>query len=365
MPTNRASHSPAPAPHPTGLIARLRGRLSSLIREVGKFGVVGALSYLIDTGGYNYFRFVLDLGPLTSKTLSVTVAATAAFLGNRYWTWRHRKASGLGREYFLYFVFNAVGLLISLLCLGANTYVLGPIWPETFQTPLAENIAANGIGLVLGTLFRFYSYRKWVFLPPDAPPVDPHTGLPEAPPASPAGAPEWYYEDLYPGRRFDLGVTEVDEEEMLAFARRFDPQWYHVDAARAASSEYGGVIASGWFTASLFMRAYVDHVLTRAAAHASPGVEELRWTAPVRAGDRLAGTLEVLQRRPSQARPGLGTVTLQGTMTRLDASGAKSEEVLRLRFRGWFGMREPATEDSPELDGGSQVGAPNAPGAGS
>jgi acyl dehydratase len=147
------------------------------------------------------------------------------------------------------------------------------------------------------------------------------------------GAPaDLFYEDLTPGRRFDLGVTVVDGAEMLAYARRFDPQWYHADPGAAAASEYGGLIASGFFTVSLFMRAYVDHVLSRAAAAASPGLEELRWTAPVYAGDRLAIALDVLDRGPSTARPGLGTVTLEGTMTRLDPEGV----VLRTRFRGWF-----------------------------
>jgi acyl dehydratase len=147
------------------------------------------------------------------------------------------------------------------------------------------------------------------------------------------------YDDLVPGRRFELGTTTVDGAEMRAFAERFDPQWYHVDAARAGGSPYGGLIASGWFTASLFMRAYVDAVLCRAAAFASPGVEELRWLAPVYAGDVLRGVLEVLDRAPSESRPGLGTVTLRGELYR--ATGG--ECVLRCRFRGWFGMRsDPA-----------------------
>ncbi|MQA26944.1 MAG: acyl dehydratase [Micromonosporaceae bacterium] len=129
---------------------------------------------------------------------------------------------------------------------------------------------------------------------------------------------------------------------MLAYAQRWDPQWYHVDEERASASEYGSLIASGWFTASIFMRGYVDRVLTRAAAYASPGVEEMRWTAPVRAGDRLAGTLEVVERKPSETRPGLGTVTLSGVLTRLGADGAPEQDVLRMRFRGWFGMRSAA-----------------------
>ncbi|TDC67382.1 acyl dehydratase [Micromonospora sp. KC207] len=126
---------------------------------------------------------------------------------------------------------------------------------------------------------------------------------------------------------------------MVAFARRFDPQWYHVDAERAAASHHGGLIASGFYTVSLFMRAYVDHVLARAAADASPGLEELRWLAPVRAGDHLAARLDVMGSRPSTARPGLGTVSLTGTMFRLGTDGRPEQEVLRTRFRGWFTLR--------------------------
>lgn len=150
------------------------------------------------------------------------------------------------------------------------------------------------------------------------------------------GTPDLFYEDLTPGRSFDLGVVSVDPDEMLAFARRYDPQWYHVDAGLAAASPYGGLIASGFYTASLFMRAYVDHVLVRAASAASPGMEELRWTAAVYGGDQLAVRLDVLDRKPSTARPGLGTVTLAATMTRQ----ADGQVVMRTRFRGWFARRE-------------------------
>ena len=148
-----------------------------------------------------------------------------------------------------------------------------------------------------------------------------------------------FYEDFAPGLIFDLGVADVEGDEMVAFARRFDPQWYHVDEGLAAESAYGGLIASGFYTVSLFMRAYVDVLLDRAAAAASPGLEELRWTAPVYAGDRLAVRLEVLDRAPSRARPGFGTVILAGTMTRLGADGEPEQDVLRTRFRGWFALR--------------------------
>jgi acyl dehydratase len=141
-----------------------------------------------------------------------------------------------------------------------------------------------------------------------------------------------HFEDLPPGTVVDLGVVDVDRAEMLAFAHRFDPQWYHVDEEAAAASPYGDVIASGFFTVSLFMRAYVDHLLSRAAAEASPGLEELRWLAPVYAGDRLAVRLKVLAAAPSHSKPGVGTLTIEATMTR----ESDAADVLRTRFRGWF-----------------------------
>jgi acyl dehydratase len=144
-----------------------------------------------------------------------------------------------------------------------------------------------------------------------------------------------FFEDLTPGREFDLGVVEIDRDEMVAYAQRFDPQWYHVNADAARNSEYGGLIASGFYTVSLFMRAYVDHVLSRAAAAASPGLEELRWRAAVYAGDKIAIRLDVLDSAPSVTKPGLGTVTLAATMTRI----GDDRVVLRTQFRGWFHNR--------------------------
>lgn len=160
------------------------------------------------------------------------------------------------------------------------------------------------------------------------------------------GAPaRLFYEDLTPGRRFDLGVVDIDRDEMIAYATRFDPQWYHVNADTARTSEYGDLIASGFFTVSLFMRAYVDGVLSEAAAGASPGLEELRWTAAVYPGDRLSVRLDVLTAAPSATKPGYGTVTLAGTMTRLDPDGRPDKDVLRTRFRGWFRQRPVTTTD--------------------
>lgn len=151
--------------------------------------------------------------------------------------------------------------------------------------------------------------------------------------------PELYFEDLTPGRTFDLGPVRIDEAEMLAFAERFDPQWYHVDRARAEASSWDGLIASGWFTASLCMRIYVDHVLSRAAADTSPGIEELRWLAPVRAGDRLRGVLTIADALESSRGPALGTVVLRWELLRDDPR--PDQAVLRMQGRGWFHRREP------------------------
>jgi putative flippase GtrA len=155
------------------LLRRAYERFASLLHELAKFGAVGAIAFVIDLGGTNLLRYGLHQGALTSKVLATVVAATFAYLANRFWTWRHREQSGLAREYFLFFVLNGIGLLISLLIIGFVEYTL------KLHSPLSYNIAII-LGNGLGTLFRFWSYKKWVFLPPDLPSVDPHTGLPEA-----------------------------------------------------------------------------------------------------------------------------------------------------------------------------------------
>nr|WP_236667797.1 GtrA family protein [Nonomuraea sp. K271] len=137
---------------------------------MAKFGSIGAIAFLIDTGAYNLFLLGVELGPLTSKVFATTISATFAYLGNRFWTFRHREQSGLGREYFLFFLLNGIALLFGLLVIGFTTYTLHLV------DPLSANIA-NIIGVGLGTLFRFWSYKKWVFLEATEPiPVE----LPEA-----------------------------------------------------------------------------------------------------------------------------------------------------------------------------------------
>ncbi len=130
--------------------------------------------------------------------------------------------------------------------------------------------------------------------------------------------PELTFDDFEAGQVFELGSHEVTEEEILAFARQWDPQPFHVDPEAAEKSSFGGLIASGWHTGALWMRLYVDSLLGGAAGMGSPGIEELRWLAPVRPGDTLTGRLTVLETTPSQRRPDRGTVRIRGEMLNQD-----------------------------------------------
>jgi putative flippase GtrA len=137
-------------------------RLRALAHEAAKFGVVGGIGFTVDVTVFNVLRFAGDPGvlehkPLTAKAISVTVATMVTYLGNRHWTWAERQRSGAQREVTLFFVLNAMGMAIALGCLAVSHYALD------LRSPLADNISANVIGLFLGMLFRFWSYRTFVF----------------------------------------------------------------------------------------------------------------------------------------------------------------------------------------------------------
>ncbi|MEH1125969.1 GtrA family protein [Micromonospora sp. CPCC 206061] len=153
-----------PTPRP-GFLRRLWERFGHLVHELGKFGIVGIIAFIVDLILFNIALAVLDMESLTAKVFSTAIAASVAFVGNRFWTWRHRARSNLAREYVLYFVLNAIGLGFSLITLAISHYGLGSVWP-VFQTPVVDNISANFIGAAMGTTFRFWSYRRWVFLNP-------------------------------------------------------------------------------------------------------------------------------------------------------------------------------------------------------
>ena len=115
-----------------------------------------------------------------------------------------------------------------------------------------------------------------------------------------------YFEDYIVGNVHEFGAIAVTEEDIVTFARKYDPQPFHTDPA--ASAQFGGLIASGWQTAGLLMRLVVEHYLSRVASLASPGLDELRWTKPVRPGDMLHVRATVLETRPSASRPDRGLV---------------------------------------------------------
>jgi acyl dehydratase len=146
--------------------------------------------------------------------------------------------------------------------------------------------------------------------------------------------PAQYFEDFRPGQTVELGSRTVTEEEIVAFARQWDPQPFHIDAEAARDSVFGGLIASGWHTGAMWMRLYVDSLLGDTASHGSPGVEELRWLAPVRPGDTLTGRLEVLEAVPSERRPDRGTVRIRAEMVNQDGV-----TVMSMTTRGHFGRR--------------------------
>ena len=117
-----------------------------------------------------------------------------------------------------------------------------------------------------------------------------------------------YFEDYVPGSIHEFGSITVDQDEVIAFAKRYDPQDFHADPEAAKQTIFGGLIASGWQTAGLMMRLYADNYLSRVASLSSPGVDELRWKHPVRPGDELSIRVTVVEARRSNSKPDRGIV---------------------------------------------------------
>ncbi|WP_330932837.1 GtrA family protein [Cellulosimicrobium cellulans] len=138
-----------------------RERVLARVRELAKFGSVGAVAYVVDLGLFNLLSFgpgeLLGHKPLTAKIVSVSVATLVAWVGNRYWTFSARRTQARGRELAAFVVVNVGGMLIAVGCLAISTYALG------LTSPLAKNVSANVVGLALGTAFRYVAYRRLVF----------------------------------------------------------------------------------------------------------------------------------------------------------------------------------------------------------
>ena len=160
-------------------VADLAARIRHLVPELAKFGIVGGIGTVIDLGGAALLHNAFHVGPLAAKAISLTAATIFTYLGSRFWTFRHRENQPVLREAVLFVTINFVGLVIAEVVIAFTTYGLG------LKDPIAYN-AASLLGTSLGTIFRFYAYRKWVFLAPAEPalavPADAMLDLGEYPP---------------------------------------------------------------------------------------------------------------------------------------------------------------------------------------
>jgi acyl dehydratase len=118
----------------------------------------------------------------------------------------------------------------------------------------------------------------------------------------------WYFEDYVPGRTVDCGSFTLSEAEIIAFAKEYDPQPFHVDPVAAAEGPFGGLIASGWHTTSMMMRLLVEHFISPESGLGAAGVDEVRWPKPVRPGDTLHVRATVLEARRSTSKPDRGII---------------------------------------------------------
>ncbi len=148
---------------------------------------------------------------------------------------------------------------------------------------------------------------------------------------------KYYWEDFSPGRVFETAKRTLSEEDIVRFAREYDPQTYHTDADAARHSPFGGLIASGWQTAAVGMRLMCDGYLLETSCVGSPGMDELRWTKPVRPGDTLRMRSTVIDATPSRKQPNRGTVQFHW-----EIFNQNDELVLSIRGRQLFLRRTPA-----------------------
>jgi acyl dehydratase len=133
-----------------------------------------------------------------------------------------------------------------------------------------------------------------------------------------------YFEDYHVGAVYEYGYVTATEGEIIEFAQRFDPQPIHVDPGFAATGPFGGLIASGWHTGAILMHLFVDHYLSRVASLGSPGIDEMRWSTPVRPGDSLRLRTTIVEARPSRSKPDRGLVRTRAALVNQDDAIALS-----------------------------------------
>ncbi len=137
---------------------------------------------------------------------------------------------------------------------------------------------------------------------------------------------ERYFEDYTVGEVAEFGDHAVTEEEIIRFARAYDPQPFHTDPEAAKASHFGGLIASGWMTGSIVMRLYCDHFIPPHSAMGSPGIDKLQWLRPVRPGDRLRARATILATVRSRSKPDRGVVTILQEAVNQDGATVMSYE---------------------------------------
>lgn len=146
------------------------------------------------------------------------------------------------------------------------------------------------------------------------------------------------YEDLEVGSSIEVGRYTFEADDIKAFAERYDPQPFHLDEAAGKASPFGGLVASGWHTCSVFMGMLVRNVLQGSTGMGSPGIDEIRWIKPVRAGDTITMLQKILDKRVSSSKPDRGIVTTE--WVGVNASG---ETVITVRSKVIFGLRDPSS----------------------
>jgi acyl dehydratase len=149
-----------------------------------------------------------------------------------------------------------------------------------------------------------------------------------------------YFEDYLKGAVHEYGPIAVEEDEEIAFAKRFDPQFIHTDPEAAARGPFNGLIASGWHSIGLLMRLFVEHYLSAVASLASPGVDEVRWIKPVRPGDRLRLRVSVTEARLSRSKPDRGIVH-----SFIEGINQADEVVVTFKAMNLLGVRPPIATD--------------------
>lgn len=146
--------------------------------------------------------------------------------------------------------------------------------------------------------------------------------------------PERYWEDYKVGAEFPLGSKTMTKEEIVDFAKKFDPQPFHIDEAAAKQSFFGGLIASGWHTCSEVMRLMVDNYLSPKTSLGSPGLDEVRWLKPVYAGDTISAKIVIVDTKPSRSKPNIGSV-----FNRYEVHNQKGELVMTMKGIGIIARR--------------------------